>query len=792
MTQLNLQRFFNASLLYFTLCLCALWATSPVAFINVVAPAAALVSGLIILWGTAAFIAVLVTSPIIAWCFQSYFDVNLDVAATLIALLAIILQGFWTKQLTYKFVISKKWLKSRRSLFFFLLRLGPLASTISATAVVVIAILDNRVMQGSLLYTFLTSWSASVLFSVFFIPLFLLNKGNKQLNASKKLFVTITSTLAALAVFLLFKASYIEQSRERLDKFVQQKRTIERQIKQEISDVVSQVNSLAALFKASKAVSLAEFTLFSESILKENSSVSALEWAPVVTSVNRTVFEEQASRTLNQSFMIKERINGQLFVSKQEKPYFAPLYYIYPNKRNNAALGLDVFSNAKETLSMEAVTDSDGIVASAPLALVQDDFSRPGVLFSAAVLSYAKMNVAPALTSGLNKTAEKKLNLKQRNKTEDLKGFVIAVVQFNDFFLKLAQEGHTDVNFFVQDITSYEPHVLFGQALLYDNRHVESIILEVFSRQWRIDIGEQAPWFAQNKNWQAWTVLIGGTFGAFIFQLLILMMAAYSSELSQKVELKTRALILAKEKSEQKSLAKTNFLQTLNNELRIPLQVIEAFIEQLKQKGINNKQVTGIVHSGKNIVQLLDTMMDLSEIESGTIKVKSEPFDFYGFLNRIEPMLKANNARSGKSIFFLINKGVPHYINGDELRMQKLLYVLTQSAQQLFATDALRLTIKLHEHKSHSASLFFIYSHQDEATAGDSDEKIKQALAQSFSSYSTSMAMLKEVCQLLQGNVNLGMLSSGGGVLSASIRVTITTAEQQNTHQALFFDEHIE
>ena len=334
--------------------------------------------------------------------------------------------------------------------------------------------------------------------------------------------------------------------------------------------------------------------------------------------------------------------------------------------------------------------------------------------------------------------------------------------------------------------------MLFGQALLRDNRHVESIMLDVFSRQWRIDIGEHAPWFAQNKSWQAWTVLIGGTFGAFVFQLLILMMAAYSSELSQQVELKTRALILAKEKSERKSLAKTNFLQTLNNELRIPLHVIKTFIDQLKQKGINNKQITGIIHSGNNIAQLLDTMMDLSEIESGTITVKSEPFDFYGFLNRVEPILKANNERNGKSIFFLINKDVPHYINGDELRIQKLLYVLTKSAKQLFTTDALRLTIKLHKHKFNSASLFFIYSHQDETTAADSDEKIKSVINQNLASYSTSMAMVKEVCQLLQGNVNLGLLPSGGGVLTASIRVTITTAEQQNAHQALFFDDHID
>lgn len=788
-TRLNLHRFVIASLLYFTLCISATWLINPISFISFVAPAAAFVSGLILLWGTTAFVAVLFTSPFIGYCFYHYLGVHFELATILIAVLAIVLQGFWTKQLTYKFIFSTKWLKSRRWMLFFLLRLGPLASIISATAVVVIAILDNRVMQGSFLYTFLTSWSTSVLFSVFFIPLLLLIKENKQLNTSKKLFVSVISLLGGLATFLLFKASYIEQNHHRLDKFFHHKRSIERQIKQEIADVVSQVNSLSALFKAKEVVTLAEFTLFSQSILKENSSVRALEWAPIVTFENRKEFEESASLTFNQPFKIKERVNGQLLDSTKVSPYYAPLLYLYPYKENNSVLGLDVFSNAEKILSMKEVTSNGGILASAPLTLLQDEFTKPGVLFSTAVLAFQPMQLATDLVESPKQTFDKKLNLKQRNTPQDLQGFVIAVVQFSDFFQRLSKQGKGYFDFSIQDVTRFEPHLLFGKALQRDNRHVESILIDVYSRQWRIDIGEQAPWFAQDKSWQAWAILVGGTLGAFIFQLLILMMAAYSSELSQKVQLKTRALILAKEKSDQKSLAKTNFLNALNNELRIPLQVIKVFVEQLKQKGINNKQVTGILHSKNNIVQLLDTMMDLSEIESGTITVKSEPFDFYGFLKCIEPMLKANNEEEGKSIFLLINKDVPHYINGDELRIQKLLYVLTQSAQQIFVTDDLRLTIKLHEHKYNSASLFFIYSHQDDASASDSDEKIKLITEQGFSSYSTSMAMLKEVCELLQGSVNLGLLPSGGGVLSASIRVKITTPEQQSAHQALFFDE---
>ena len=78
-----------------------------------------------------------------------------------------------------------------------------------------------------------------------------------------------------------------------------------------------------------------------------------------------------------------------------------------------------------------------------------------------------------------------------------------------------------------------------------------------------------------------------------------------------------------------------------------------------------------------------------------------------------------------------------------------------------------------------------------ERRQGDSDEMIKSTLDQDIAKYSASMVMVKVVCQLLPSNVNLGLLPSGSRVLSTSIRVRITTTEQKNAHQALFFDDHL-
>ena len=150
--------------------------------------------------------------------------------------------------------------------------------------------------------------------------------------------------------------------------------------------------------------------------------------------------------------------------------------------------------------------------------------------------------------------------------------------------------------------------------------------LSNFSRTWQIKVIERESWFSQTKSWQAWAILSGGTLAALLFQMLLLMMAAYSSELGHQVDTKTRALMLAKENIEKKSLAKSNFLKNLNNELSMPLLAIKSLVQQMKEKGINTNELTAINYAGSNISLLLDTMMDLSNIESGNVKHKAGQF----------------------------------------------------------------------------------------------------------------------------------------------------------------------
>lgn len=778
----TLLRFFLTIIIYLFVCACTVFFITPYSFTSFIGPGAGITTALVIFFGTGILLATAIAT--ILFCLYLFYSLNLpiELSMVIITLLAIMLQGFWAKQLTLNEVNQQNWLKSRRHLLIFLFKIGPLISLISAFTMVIVVILESQSLGENLFFTFVSGWSGSVLLSVFFTPLLLLTQGRQQLNLPKRIFIIIASFLAIIAIGLLFKVSQNVQQHERQNTFKQVKNRVLQGIQKEIDITIGKLNSLSAFFKASEDVDLIKFNSFTQQIFQTKSSVRSLEWAPIMHHKDRVHFEKQHN-------IILEKSTKGVMKKAGNRIRYAPIRFIFPYLGNEPIIGLDVLTNPNHIISMDNVISSKLVTASAPFRLIHDNHDNLGVLFMSAIFSESTDNLT---------------NVERRSSGE-LLGFVIAAVQFKGFFQHISPSETDKIDLFIEDVTSPVPYILFGRQLNENHRHVESVKLQVNSRQWRISLGEHQSWQLQQKNWQAWGMLFGATFGGVLFQILILMMAVYSNELSSQVVRKTRELIIAKEESEHKSTAKTNFLHTLSNELQTPLDAIKDFCQQL-QKADNkakDKIIKNIELAQDNMQKLLNVVVDLSKIELGELDINSEPFDFYGFLGRIDDMLSAKKSPEDialaqkNSITFLIDPNVPHFINSDELRIQQILIAFCEGVHELFNVRNMRLTVKVHSHHhnsathSHhhnSATLLFVFTNHDDESV-DNTAHFSHFINSNMALFSTKMAMAKDVCQLMDGDANLAMSASGERVLTASIKILITSNEQQHIYQPHVFDE---
>lgn len=136
----------------------------------------------------------------------------------------------------------------------------------------------------------------------------------------------------------------------------------------------------------------------------------------------------------------------------------------------------------------------------------------------------------------------------------------------------------------------------------------------------------------------------------------------------------------------------------------------------------------------------------------------------------------------------LIDPSVPNFINSDELKIQQFLMAFCGGVHELYGVNNLRLSIRVHNHQCNSATLLFVFTSPDTEATGNT-EQFKKFTSKDISLYSTEMAMAKDVCQLMGGDANLAISASAERVLTVSIKIDITSNEQQQAYQAQTFDE---
>lgn len=754
----------------------------PLSLSSFLGPAAAVASALVLVWRAQILISVFLALVIFTFYIVFAKKIPLDPAVIIICTLAIFLQAIWTKQLGYRFLVEQKWLDSREKLLYFLIKIGPVASIVCGTAATLVSALDAKLFTDSLFYGFFASWGASLLVVLFVTPPLLFAQGEQKLNFSKRSFVLVASFLGCLAIGLLITSSQKAHQHSRLDSFEHAKNTITSKINHEIESIDNQLKALSALFTASDGVTSAEFIRFSEHFYIENSTLRALQWVPYVDKNQKKLFESIVEEQLGFSYSIQTTatdMEGQLsltqLVSESPRQQFLPVMFLYPYQSNVASLGIDLMTHPEKQHAFQLSAMTGNSIASAPVTLPQGEMSNPGILIFSPLYDINHKNLF----------GRKEINGKL------VSGYIVAVTQFLNLFKEIyTAVDQEHINFTISDVTSSEPFRLFGDSVETEGRLYELIEVNVFARKWHIEVSETRAWDGQEKSWQSWAFLISGSIGGMFFQLLILMMAAYSTELTNKVENKTRELIVAKNISDKANDAKTKFLETLSIESKSSINVIYAFLENARNKNtqtLGDQNLAGINDAVRTLEHVVNNLSDLNRIETGGFPIETKVTDLRAFVEKMESIFKATTEYRQQSIAVVLGKNVPHYVETDEHRVQQFLSTMVEHAFAILKSDDIRLSIKAHLHQLANTTIFFI------VTVGDTEYSEPGSLVEfedgndQLETHSISMAMVKEVCQLLGGDAKIIDIPSGEVVISASIKVELPAVTYQNN---LSFDGH--
>ena len=155
-------------------------------------------------------------------------------------------------------------------------------------------------------------------------------------------------------------------------------------------------------------------------------------------------------------------------------------------------------------------------------------------------------------------------------------------------------------------------------------------------------------------------------------------------ERTVQLEMTNGELAMAMEEARSANYAKSAFLSSMSHELRTPLNAILGFAQILSSDRLpstleQKKEFAGhILKSGRHLLTLINEILDLAKVESGTVSLSLEPVGLHAILQECRDMIAPLASQRGIGMAF--PDACPLNVLADRTRLKQILLNLLSNA----------------------------------------------------------------------------------------------------------------
>ncbi|MBD3723946.1 MAG: response regulator [Flavobacteriaceae bacterium] len=170
--------------------------------------------------------------------------------------------------------------------------------------------------------------------------------------------------------------------------------------------------------------------------------------------------------------------------------------------------------------------------------------------------------------------------------------------------------------------------------------------------------------------------------------LFLLLLSLYKNnrlrkEKNEELERANLELKLAKEKAEEASNIKSQFISTISHELRTPLYGVIGttdIIEEEHKELSNSPHLKALKFSANYLLSLVNDILKVYKIEENKVILEDNIFNLSDVIDNIKESLETIARRNNNKIEINIDNRIPQFLIGDKIRLSQIIINLMSNS----------------------------------------------------------------------------------------------------------------